>query len=32
MNAQFVRGSVAELMDMFIDEYLRMNQAACGKP
>ena len=30
-NAPFIRGSVAELIDTFIDEYLRVNEAACGK-
>ena len=30
-NGQFVRGAVAELMDEFIDEYLRVNEAACSR-
>ena len=31
MDPQFIRGSVAELMDTFIDEYLRVNETACGR-
>ena len=30
-NRQFIRGAVAELMDEFIDEYLRVNEAACPR-